>query len=153
MKYALPVLLLTSTLAHADPMTVGDCIGIFNGLNQLDHTTDASGKTAPTHFKFDSGIRFALARDMAALAPVAEAAQKAWNQTLSELGKPFVPNAPDTLKFQNSYQAEVLDKPCKARLEHFPLANLRPGDGKDENDISPGTLALLLLLDEVVPVK
>lgn len=143
------VLCLLSSSASAQPLTVSDCINMLNGLNLIDHTIAPDGKQISNHYKFDPATWFAMAKDIAALTPVAEAAQKAWNQSVADLGKRLEPNAPETLVFQNRYQKEVLDKPCNVRLEHFSVKNLR--GPKDENDIPPGTVAQILVLDDNLP--
>lgn len=143
------MLVIDMGCAHADPLTVGECISILSGLNSIDHTVTPDGKQISNHYKFDQGTWFAMARDMAVLAPIADAAQKAWNKAAEDFGKPLQQGSPEVLAFGNKYQNEVLDKPCNVRLEHFPIRSLLGPKG--ENDIPPGTAGSILFLDEVKP--
>lgn len=126
----------------ADTLTIQSCLDIFGGLNSLSGYDDPkTGKT--TQYKLGA-LRLQVGMTLAALKTVSDQVQRAKGDLVAEVvnGKPLVDNSPEMVALNHRYQ-EMLDKPCPITIPHIRLADLKVGDGPDENALPPSTIALL----------
>ena len=141
------------------PLTVEQCLGILTGLNSLNWVGEQLGETQdkkPADAKqYKLGeVRFTVALDIEALGPVQASYQRAAQQFVAELPiapavDPKNPSAPagaqiqtDNNKRMLSFQLKALAQPCPAsNLSHIKLADLKLGDGTDQNQIPVSVLA------------
>lgn len=134
-------------------LTVGQCVQALSGLLALDKyekvIKDGAGeKTVTVQYKLGVA-RFAVARAISVLRPVAEDVEKARLGLLAEVtgGKPVQPNSEQLARLNDEY-AKVLSRPCSVEIPKLKLADLRPGDGPNDNPIPPSVLASLLPIIE-----
>ena len=131
-----------------DRLTVGKCLEIANGLDQLDGyprviKDGEKETTVQQQYKLGS-VRYTIALNMAALKPVRESAERARQQIIVDIngGKTVMPNSPEMVRFLAEYQ-KVLDKPCEVTPGHIKVSDLKLGDGPTENAVPPSVLSVL----------
>jgi len=141
--------------ADAAKFTVGQCLDILAGLNALNFVGQQLAdqrQVPPTDARpYKLGAtRLTLALDMAALRPIADATEKARQGLLNEIGsgKPIAPNSEESKRFFEKWQ-DTLNAPCPVTLGRIKAADLKIGDGPDDNPIPPAVLsALVPIIDQ-----
>jgi hypothetical protein len=141
-------------------LTVEQCINILGGLNSLNwkgqQLNEAPGSKPANAEQYKLGIsRFTIALDIAALTPILTSYQRAQQQFAQELpqppqteaGKPSPSDAQRILNEDNkklsNWQFKTMAEPCQVTLSHLKLADLKIGDGTDQNPIPVSVLAAL----------
>lgn len=130
--------ILVMSTAHADErkpepnLTIRQCRDIYGALMGLDR------------FKLGAA-RMTIAIDIAALTPVWQASEKARIGMVAEIGdgKEIKPGTPEYNAFVRRFDDDI-GKACPLTLGRVKAADLKIGDGADENAIPPSTLAVLL---------
>lgn len=129
-------LCLSFASARADDLTIGQCRAIYGALVGLDH------------YKLGAA-RMTIALDIAALTPIWQASEKARIGMIAEIagGKDIQPGTPEYAAFVQRFDAD-LGKPCGLTLGHVKIADLKLGDGPDENAIPPTSLAAMVPIED-----
>jgi hypothetical protein len=154
-KMMVMLLLMASVPAHAEGLTVEQCISILTGLNALNCVGQQLGGQCPADVKqYKLGeARYTIAMAIAGLGPILNAVQEAQRKYIAELGP--LPPAPAEGKVSAEYneavnkqnklvganQVALLAKPCNVQPGHLKLSELHLGDGTDQNPIPPSVLA------------
>ena len=142
---------LCSSAAAAD-LTVNQCLVAGSGIAALrfagatlnDLRTPAS---TSKFYKFSGATLWALAQDAVALQRKADAFQRTRSDLMRDIGggKPIVPGSPEMDRLTDELQ-KVLDGKCDARLKTITRADLRAGEGADDNQIPIDVLGALVPL-------
>jgi hypothetical protein len=136
--------------AHAEGLTVEQCISTLTGLNALNCAGMQLGGSCDKDSKsYKLGdARYTIAMDIAALGPVFDAAQQAQRKFILEL--PALPDAKAADYTEKSTKqsarisenwAAIMAKPCNVQPGHLKLSELHLGDSPDQNAIPPSVLA------------
>ena len=150
-KFAIAAIAISLAFpAHAEPkpLTVSQCLDVLAGLNALNYVgqqlSDAKPQGDAKPYKLGAA-RMTIALDISALRPVADAAEKARQSLIGEIsaGKPILPGTDEMKAFTAKWQ-DVLNGPCNVTPGHLKAADLKVGDGADENPIPPSVLSVLI---------
>jgi hypothetical protein len=134
---------------EAKPLTVGQCLDVMAGLNALNYVGQQLGdqQSKPPDAKaYKLGpARMTIALDIAALRPISDAAEKTRQGIVTEIsgGKPIQAGTDEMKQYLAKWQ-KVLDGPCGVAPGHLRAADLKIGDGADENPIPPSVLSVLI---------
>jgi hypothetical protein len=163
LKYVIAAMLVSSS-AYAQSnepaqLTVNQCLQVLSGLNALNYVgqqlpnggTNEPRPQTTTQYKLGAA-RMTIALDIAALNAVQNAAQKAQQDIFNEVsgGKPTIqPYTPERGVYDSRITKEVLEKPCTVSPGRIKAADLKLGDGPDQNSIPPAVLsAILPIIDQ-----
>lgn len=130
--------------AAAEPLTVAGCLNVLQGLRALDgyDVPAADPKAAPSRKTYKLGaLRFPIALNIAALSKVEDAVSKTRQALVTEAGGDVKVREPDNQAHVISELQKLLDKPCDVTPARMKLADLRLGDGPEENAIPLSALS------------
>lgn len=148
MKTAMLAAALSAALiagARAELLTVAGCLTVLQGLRALDGYDVPSGDAkTPTRKTYKLGaLRFPIALNISALSRVEDSVSKARQALLAENGGEV---KSDNQAHIIAELQKVLDKPCDTTPARMKLADLRLGDGPEENAIP------LTALSQMAPI-
>lgn len=157
MKLAIAVAALTMAVlpAHAgEKLTISQCLEINAGLAALDHYDAVirdgdKDRVVPKQYKLGA-VRITIALNMAALRSVVEATEKARRGIIDEITGGKMPDVGSAeFKEADAKFRAVTESLCNITPGRIRVADLKLGDGPDENAIPPSALAgLAPILDQ-----
>lgn len=145
--------------AHAEDkpasLTVSQCLTVLRGLRSLsgyERVIKENGvERAIANQQYKLGdARLTISLNIGELNRTEDAVSRSRTALMAELmaGGELKDGTPQWLAFLSRLQAEILDRPCNVTLGRIKIADLKLGDGADQNAVPPTAIAdILAILD------
>jgi hypothetical protein len=127
-----------------EALTVGQCLLVLQGLEALDRYEDPANPGKFKQYKLGA-LRMTIGLDIGALVHVRDAFNRARNGIIAERAAPGVDLralTPEAARL-NLEIDKLTDLPCDTTIPHIKAADLKPGDGENENQYPPSVLGAI----------